>query len=147
MSRRCVVTVTIRVSPTSMPFNEFVLYRKKRQNERNVIICLYTQEVDERVVVPKDVEMHCLGTDIKRIRSLMKQIEKQCQANHDTLVIHIHEGKTAWLFHFATMGKYRNCSLYTLHSTYANYPIHNKLQARLASYLCRKTVCCSKISG
>ena len=139
----CIVTITDGISPTSMPFNEFILYRLKHYpDEKQILIQVFEKGVDKNVEIPKDVSFYSLGMSILKVYKTIKCIEQE----YDVKAYHIHEGKSVILFSVATFWKYRNKSIYTLHSTYKNYPFHNKLFSFCASLLARDIVCVSKTS-
>ena len=62
------------------------------------------------------------------------------------MVFHIHEAKSVLFFTLAMGLQYRNRIVYTLHSTFTNYPLHNKLFSVLASMLSGRVVCVSETS-
>ena len=141
--RSCIVTITDGISPTSMPFNEFILYRLKHfPEEKQVLIQVFERGVDGNVVIPNEVEFYSLGIKISSIRKTIHELEKK----YDVRAYHVHEGKSVILFSVATFWKYRKKTIYTLHSTYRNYPFHNKLFSFCASLLAREVVCVSKTS-
>lgn len=143
MKQKCLVTITDGLSPTSMPLNEFVLYRKKNYpEEKQVILQVFRKTVDHNVTIPEEVELHSLGTSLSDIREAIKEVEN----NYDVKAYHIHEGKSVILFSVATMLTRRGKTIYTLHSTYKNYPFHNKLFSFCASILAKKVVCVSETS-
>lgn len=120
----CIVTVTDGISPTSMPFNEFILYRLKHYpEEKQILIQLFERGVDKNVTIPSDVELYSLGMSVSKIFQTIRHLER----NYDVKAYHVHEGKSVILFSFATLMLHRNKTVYTLHSTYRNYPFHNKL--------------------
>lgn len=144
---RYIVTITDVIAPTSMPLNEFVLYRKGAYpKEKQAIILLFKDKINPGTQVPEDVKLHVVGKNIKRLGAVVTQIEKECNEKEIQLIFHIHEAKSVLLFDLATGGKYRNQVVYTLHSTYKNYPIRTKALCRLASARCRTVVCVSKTS-
>lgn len=141
--QRCIVTITDGISPTSMPFNEFILYRLRHYPvEKQVLIQVFEHGVDGNVVIPNEVEYYSLGVKISGIRKTIHELEKK----YDIRAYHVHEGKSVILFSVATFWKYRKKTIYTLHSTYRNYPFHNKLFSFCASLLAREVVCVSKTS-
>ncbi len=141
--QKCIVTITDGISPTSMPFNEFILYRLKHYpNEKQILIQLFEHVVDKNVKIPKNVTLYSLGLNIGEIYSTIKKIEKE----YNVVAYHVHEGKSVILFSVATLWRYRNKTIYTLHSTYRNYPFHNKLFSFCASLLARDVVCVSRTS-
>lgn len=143
MKQKCIVTITDGISPTSMPFNEFVLYRlRKHPEEKQIIIQVFEKGVDSNVTIPNGVDFYSLGMNPSALLKRIKAIEKR----FDIKAYHIHEGKSVILFSFATFLSRRNKIIYTLHSTYKNYPFHNKLFSFCASILAKKVVCVSRTS-
>lgn len=141
--QRCIVTVTDGISPTSMPFNEFILYRIKHfPEEKQVLLQVFEHGINGDVKIPDEVEFYSLGMNLSAIRKTVKELEKK----YDIRAYHVHEGKSVILFSMATFWKYRKSTIYTLHSTYKNYPFHNKLFSFCASLLARDIVCVSKTS-
>lgn len=141
--QKCIVTITDGISPTSMPFNEFILYRLKHYpDEKQILIQLFERGVDKNVQIPQDVTLYSLGINISDIYSTIKKIEKE----YNVVAYHVHEGKSVILFSIATLWRYRDKTIYTLHSTYKNYPFHNKLFSFCASLLARDIVCVSRTS-
>lgn len=145
--RRCVVTITDSISPTSMPYNEFVLYRRiNRPDERQILIILFESNIDRNVAYPQDLEIIRCGKDLCKLGKEIKRIANECEINNIQYVFHIHEGKSVIFFNVATLGKYRSRIIYTIHSTYKNYPFHNKLFASLATLISYRVVCVSETS-
>lgn len=142
-----VITVTDSVSPTSMPYNEFVLYFHDHwRDDQQKLIILFEKTINTKVVYPADLFILRCGTDIKMLRRAVKEITAECEKKNQKAVFHIHEGKSVLFFQMATLGEYRKQIIYSIHSTYANYTFHNKLFALLASFLSRKVVCVSRTS-
>lgn len=143
MKQECIVTITDGISPTSMPFNEFVCYRlKNRPGEKQVIIQLFEKGVDENVSMPEEVEFYSLGMNVVALNKLIRELDKRYRIK----AFHIHEGKSVILFSLATLLTKRGRTVYTIHSTYRNYPMHNKLFSFVGSILARKVSCVSMTS-
>ena len=143
MKQRCIVTITDGISPTSMPYNEFVLFRLKHYpEEKQVLIQVFEHGINGNIVIPEDIEYYSLGISPLIIAKTVSNLEEK----YDIKAYHIHEGKSVILFSLSTLWKYRNKTIYTLHSTYRNYPFHNKLFSFIASLLARDIVCVSKTS-
>ena len=141
--QRCIVTITDGISPTSMPFNEFVLYRLRHfPQEKQVLIQVFEKGINGDVVIPEGVEYYSLGISILNLRKTIKCLENK----YDVVAYHIHEGKSVILFSLATILKYRCKSIYSIHSTFVNYPFHNKLFCFCASLLAGNVACVSKTS-
>lgn len=139
----CIVTVTDGISPTSMPYNEFVLYRlAKYPHERQIIIQLFEKGIDGDFEIPANVGFFSLGMNVASIWRTIKAIERE----YDVKAYHIHEGKSVILFSVATLLTRRRKVVYTLHSTYRNYPLHNKIFSFCASLLANYVICVSETS-
>ena len=140
---RCIVTITDNIAPTSMPYNEFVLFRQKHYpSEKQIVILLFKNRIDKNIVVNDDMPIYCVG---KSIKILSKKVNEILSENKE-VIFHIHEAKSVLMFNIATHWKYTNRIVYTLHSTYKNYPLHNKVFCALASFQVRNVVCVSKTS-
>lgn len=143
MKQTCIVTITDGISPTSMPFNEFILYRlKKYPDEKQVLIQVFEKGVDKNVAIPPNVDFYSIGMNLWGLWKIIRLLEK----TYVVKAYHIHEGKSVLLFSIATFLSRRNKIVYTLHSTYRNYPFHNKLFSFCASLLANYVVCVSDTS-
>lgn len=143
--KRYLVTITDNIAPTSMPYNEFVLYRRDHESEeKQIIILLFKTNTSE--LVPTNLELHCIGKDSAKLKRVIEDVVIRAKADNAKVVFHIHEAKSVLLFNIATWYRYKKRIVYTLHSTYKNYPFHNKLFALLASRQCGQVVCVSKTS-
>ncbi len=139
----CIVTITDGISPTSMPFNEFILFRLRHYpHEKQVLIQVFEKGIVGDVHIPDDVDYYSLGINPFSLNKVIKKLEKK----YDVVAYHIHEGKSVILFSISTLLCKRNKSIYTIHSTYKNYPFHNKLFCFCGSLLAGSVVCVSKTS-
>lgn len=147
MSNLDIITISDSISPGNMPYNEFVLYRyhHAKQYDQQMIV-FFQDQIDTKVDYPEDLPIFRCGTDLKKIRRVVSEIVEDCKKREKPIVFHIHEAKSVLLFHAATRAKYRKQTVYTLHSTFSNYPLRNKLLAVLASIASRKVVCVSQTS-
>lgn len=126
----CVVSVVDSISATSMPVNEFVIYRSVHNYEMRQIMIVCDTKKPENVAIPKEVEVHMVGNDYLKIRKLVKRIEDECR---DGIVYHMHHQKSALAFLVATMFLgVRKHSLYTVHSTFSG----RDLKYRISSCAC-----------
>ena len=147
MKSTIIVTITDNISASSMPFNEFVLYRLKNSpEEKQIVILLFKDKVSVDVVIPPELEFYIVGDNSKELRQIASEIDRKGKVNNCKVVFHIHEAKSVLFFNVATHFRYSKQILYTLHSTYKNYPLHNKIFSRIASFQCAYVVCVSKTS-
>ncbi len=142
-----IINITDSISPTSMPFNEFVLFRKKHySDEKQIMIILFETSINKKVIYPKDLEIFRVGKSIKKMNKVIKEISKKAAIEKAEMIFHIHEGKSVIFFNIATAFKYHKRIIYTLHSTYTNYSFHNKIFAWISTFICKYVVCVSKTS-
>jgi glycosyltransferase involved in cell wall biosynthesis len=141
--QKCIVTITDGISPTSMPYNEFVLFRLKQYpEEKQVLIQVFERGINGGVCIPNGIEYHSLGLNALKIMKIVHHLEK----NYNVKAYHIHEGKSVILFSIATLLTKCKKTVYTIHSTFKNYTFHNKLFCFIASLLAKYVVCVSKTS-
>ena len=144
-TKKYLITSTNTISPTSMAYYEFVLYRREHfPDEKHILLIPFDKENPWPEINEPDA-YYC-GLSLKKIRKTAKEIVARCKNEGADYAFHIHEGKSVILFNIATGFKYRKKTVYTVHSTYTKYKLHNKLFARIASRISRYVVCVSKTS-
>lgn len=137
----CVVSVVDSISATSMPVNEFVIYRSVHNYEMRQIMIVCDTKKPENVVIPNDVEVHMVGNDYGKIRKIVKKIENECS---DGVVYHMHHQKSALAFLFATMFLgVRKHSLYTVHSTFSGRDIKYRISSCACVLMAKYANCVS----
>lgn len=145
--RKYIVTVINSVTETSMPYNEFVLYRfnVSPQDKQLVLVC--SKSRPEGIAVPNGLDLYFVGNSLNKIKKIMKQVEKECKSNGMKLIIHLHQPKSATLFNLSTLVKnYRKRAVFTVHSLFDAYDSKNKFLSVLSALLARKVTCVSKAS-
>lgn len=126
----CIVTIVDSISTTSMPVNEFVIYRSKHNYKIHQVLIVCDTKTPNDVAIPDDVEVYLVGKDRKKIRKLIKHLNEQYKGN---IVYHMHHQKSALLFLSATFFLNVRChSLYTVHSTFSA----RDLKYRISSVIC-----------
>ena len=126
----CVVSVVDSISVTSMPVNEFVIYRSVHNYKMHQIMIVCDTKTPEDVELPSNVEVYMVGKDHIKIRKLVKEVQKEYK-NH--VVYHMHHQKSALIFLAATLFLgIRKHSLYTVHSTFSG----RDLKYRISSCAC-----------
>lgn len=126
MKKYAVITVLDNLSETSMPWNEFVLYRHEHEKalKQYVIVCDSPKDSNN---VPEDLDITFTGFNPGKIRSTMKRIVSECKANHTDFVIHLHQNKSAAFFNLSTLfSGYAKKTVFTVHSQFPAYNIQNK---------------------
>lgn len=115
----CVVSVVDSVSATSMPINEFVIYRSEHKYPIRQILLVADSVGAEKVSLPEDVEVFFTENKASKIRKAVGEIEKKCKKEGIKTVYHLHHQRSACKFFLATafMG-IKKKTLFTVHSTY-----------------------------
>lgn len=140
MKRICLVTVVDIISTTSIPVNEFVLYREKIRPEYKQIVLTRKEENRGNVQIPPEIEVINMKKDFGGFRSQIKQIVAQAEKEDRELIIHLHHQKSALFFFRATIGlALRKRTVFTIHSFYSDrnlkYQFSSCLCAVLANYI------------
>lgn len=144
MNNLCVVTVVDSVSPTSMPINEFVIYRDVHNYPMRQILLVMDKSMPDSVQFSDRVRVHLVGNDKNKIRTIVKEIQEECKHNGEAVVYHMHAQKSAITFLLATIGLgIGKKSLYTVHSTYADRDLKYKLTSCFCSMSAKYANCVS----
>ncbi|MCH1940700.1 glycosyltransferase family 4 protein [Holdemania massiliensis] len=127
MERYAVITVLDNLSETSMPWNEFVLYRHNQDKDlkQYVIVCDSAKIINS---IPEDLDITFTGFNSKAIRQTMKRILSECKASQLDFIVHLHQSKSAAYFNLATFfSGYAKKTLFTVHSQFPAYNLQNKI--------------------
>lgn len=139
----CVISIVDSISETSMPINEFVIYRSRKNYSIKQILIVCDGNNNSGVEIPNDVECHFVNHNIKQIRKVVKQIVENEGKNN--VVFHAHHQKSALAFMIGTIGlKIRRRCIFTVHSTYSERSIKYKLSSCVCSLWAEVTNCVSK---
>ena len=140
-----VITILNDAVETSMPYNEFVLYRARHfKDERQVlIICNEKKKLPENEGY-EAVSFYYTGKSLRRLRKTIKQVTGDCIRKGDRFVIHLHQVHSGVLTHFAIIGLgLRKKTMFTVHNTFPGYPFHNKVRSLFCSFHSHYITCVS----
>lgn len=138
----CVVSIVNSVSATSMPVNEFVIYRSVHNYNIRQILIVCDTRFPANVDIPENIDVYLVGKDKKRIRDVVKKIQNLNKEN--SIIYHMHHQKSALIFLWATIGmNVRSHTLYTIHSTYSKRNLKYKLSSCLCSIWANYANCVS----
>lgn len=143
----CLVTILDTVSETSMPLNEFVLYRlKKYPNIRQCVIVCDRKE-NTRMCLPDDLDIYYAEGKWKLLKNVFKQINNECINENEKVIVHLHQLKSAMLFYRAALGIKKTYQvLFSVHSVYALRNMKYKISSTFCSLFADRTVCVSEAS-
>lgn len=138
----CVVSVVDSISATSMPINEFVIYRSSHNFNMKQVLIVCAQEIPSNVFIPDDIQVILTGSNRKIIRNAVKQVLRSYQ-NYE-IVFHMHHQKSALVFFYATFGMgIAKHSLYTVHSTFSARNFKYKISSCLCVLIAKYANCVS----
>ena len=139
----CVVSIVDSISATSMPINEFVIYRSVHNYEMKQVLIVCDKNEPSEVVMPDDVDVYLVGTNRKQIREAVKQIKEKYKKYK--IVYHAHHQKSLLQFLIATAGMgIRSHLLYTIHSTFSARDIKYRISSSICSFLAKYANCVSQ---
>lgn len=135
-----VVTIVNSVTETSMPVNEFVIYRAKKQYSIKEILIVCDKIDNLSVYIPNNINVYYINNSVHNLREVLKSVIKEYDKNN--IIFHIHHERAAFYFYgaslFMSLG---NRVLYTVHSSYKHRDIKYKILSFCAT-LCSKYVSC-----
>lgn len=137
-SEKKVLHLMLSASAESMPYNEFVLASPSRDR---IAMCNYFAPT---ITVPEDVESY---TSDGTLRGYLRTLNRVL--NSDTFdIVHAHTPHVALLL-IACQIFYRvhvPPAVFTLHTSFANVRLRNRLMLLLVFSLFHKIICCSRTS-
>ena len=140
----CLVTVVDSIAATSMPVNEFVLYRNRKGYGYRQVMVSCTDEMPENVAIPSDIEVHLVGQSKDGMREVLKAVQKECDKRGENITIHLHAQKSAVLFFRSSVGLgLRRKTLFTIHSSFSSRDLKYKISSCLCVLLANYANCVS----
>lgn len=141
----CVLTVVDTISATSMPVNEFVLFRERKDYPYRQVMIVCSKAGDEKVSIPKSIKTIFVGDSKSEFRNQLKLLKTDCEGRGESLVCHLHGQKSAIAFFIASRGLgLRQHTLYTVHSTYSSRDFKYRLSSCICSLLANYANCVSE---
>lgn len=146
--KRALVTVLDSLNQTTMPYNEFILYRNKNYpNEQQIVILTGSEITIPKNEIPCELIIYRCGKNPIKIRRALKDIRDFCANNSLEMVIHLHSIRGALSTFIAMLGVVsRKRSVYTIHSTFTGYKFHNKIISFVDGCLAYYVTCVSNVS-
>lgn len=134
--RFSILQLTLSINETSNCYNEFCL---PLSAEHDIIVCSY---FNPKILVPNEIKLFEGNGTLNYFINILKSV----LAESDYDIIHAHTPHVGLIFlviSFLNSNKYFYKSVYTLHSSYKNYKLRNKLLLLPVFAFFRKIVCCS----
>ena len=126
-----IITILDAATETSMPFNEFVIWRANHYNgQRQILIICDNKHSLPKIQIPSNVEIIRCEKKIASIRRVVVSAVKGCLERGDRYAIHLHHVDSGLWAQLAMLGTgYRKKTLFTTHNTFSGYPFHNKVRS------------------
>lgn len=144
MGKICLISIVDNISTTSIPVNEFVVYRNKtRKGYRQIVftrIPINNIEVD----IPEDISVYSIPHSKREFRRLIRYILTECKEKGECAIFHLHHQKSALFFFFSSfLLGIRNRTLFTIHSYYSGRGILYRLSSSLCTLWAKCANCVS----
>lgn len=145
---RALITILDNITETSMPFNEFVLYRATHYpDEKQILIVCGPKQELPKVDVPDDLEIMFAGKNIWNIRKTIKSAVRKCKDTGLEFSFHLHQVQSGFLAQIAMAGTgFGKKTLFTVHSTFSGYKFHNKVLSYFNALCAQRIACVSNAS-
>ena len=146
--KNVLITVLDSLNQTTMPYNEFILYRSSHYSEEQQIVLLTGNEITiPENELPKNLIIYKVGKNPFKIRRALKKILRYCKMNNLGWVVHLHSirGSFSTLLVLHGILGY-GCTIYTIHSTFTGYRLHNKILSFIDALFSNFVTCVSKTS-
>lgn len=146
-SKLNVVTVINSITETSMPYNEFVLFRHSldSDNKQTIIVC--SDAIPSNIQIPSNIKVYCVGYGVVKLRNAIKSIENESKICNEKVVYHIHQPKAAGIFYLSLIfNPRRRNTVFTIHSLYKAYNFKNKILSLIGTFLSNTVTCVSEAS-
>lgn len=145
---RALITILDNITETSMPFNEFVLYRANHyRDEKQILIICGSRANLPQVEIPETLEIKYAGRKLRNIRKTIKETIKRLEQENIPYAIHMHQVQSGFLAEVAMLGTgFCKKVLFTVHSTFSGYKFHNKFLSFANTFMAHRTTCVSNAS-
>ena len=145
---RALITILDNITETSMPFNEFVLYRATHySDEKQFLIVCGSKQSLPRVDIPDDMEIIFAGKNLWNIRKAISSATQRCKEMGIDYMYHLHQVQSGFLAQLAMTGTgFKKKTLFTVHSTFSGYKFHNKVLSYFNALCAARIACVSNAS-
>lgn len=141
-----VITILDSITETSMPFNEFILYRANHFKDEQQLLLVCNSPVSlPKVSIPNNLKIEFIGSNVLKWRGRISKILSGLE--RDSYAIHLHQAGPSMKILLAMLGTgFSNKVVFTVHSTFSGYQFHNKFRSYIDGLLSKYVVCCSNAS-
>lgn len=140
------LTILDTISETSMPLNEFILYRLKKYPKIKQYIIVCEKKKDTTIEIPNEINIYYVDKKSELMQKAINEILYKNILENKKLIVHLHQIKSALLFYKATFfirnKNYK--TLFTVHSNYNLRSLKYKISSVLCSLMADRVTCVSK---
>jgi glycosyltransferase involved in cell wall biosynthesis len=147
--RFCVITILDSLSETSMPWNEFILYRNTHHNDIKEIVIVCMDSAHKTIIIPDNVQVVFVGHNDKKLLQAFREAVKECSSYSLPYMVHLHQLKSTLSFYKACQSVrklWAGKTMFTVHSVYSLRDRKYKLSSLLCAMFSHEVVCCSEAS-
>ena len=144
--KKVIITILDGIKETSMPFNEFVLWRANHFKDelQHLIIC-NNEEPLPKVKIPDNLRIEYIGRNVLSWRHSITKILKKYDEENIRYAIHLHQAGPSMKILLLMMGTgFNNKVVFTVHNSFTGYPFHNKIRSYIDGCMANYVVCCGK---
>lgn len=144
---RTIITVLDGITETSMPFNEFVIYRANHyKKEKNILIVFGQKKELPKINIPNNLKIIYVGRKLFKLRKTILKVVKN-ETDKDGFIIHLHQVKSGFATQISLFFTgLRKKTVFTVHSTFPGYSFHNKVLSFFTALFSKYITCVSNIS-
>lgn len=145
---KVIITILDGIKETSMPFNEFVLWRANHyKDERQHLIICNNEAPLPKVFIPDSIQIDYIGKNVLTWRKAIIRVLNKYDAEGVQYAIHLHQAGPSMKIFLTMMGtKFWRNTVFTVHNSFKGYPIHNKIRSYFDGCMAKYVVCCGKSS-
>lgn len=144
--KKIIITILDNITETSMPFNEFVLWRANHfKDEQQLLIICNNPRPLPKVEIPDNLKIEYIGANPLRWRGRLCNILSRYDSR--TYAIHLHQAGSSMVIFLLMLGTdFRKKVIFTVHNSFTGYPFHNKIRSYIDGCMANYVVCCGKTS-
>lgn len=145
MSKYCLVSIVDSFSTTSIPINEFVIYRNGIRNDCRQVVFTRVPDNKGNVIMPREINLKVIPSSKLEFRNQIISIIKECKRNDEKLIFHLHHQKSALLFFFSSIFLgLRKKTVFTIHSFFSDRDVKYKISSCVCALWANYTNCVSE---
>ncbi len=145
---KVLITILDGIGETSMPYNEFVLWRASHfKSETQILVIIGKRIVINDGSIPNGLRIVQINRNPFNIRKRINHLLRELNKKGVKYAIHLHQLKSATLTQLSMLGTgFRKKTIFTIHSTFTGYAFHNKIQSYFNGLMARYVTCVSDAS-